>query len=81
MLKKDIMGIRSKVILNRYRNEYLIMEAITEEQEKEIDVRGDVDEIYYITDNNVKIGAKNIFLYGEINLDSIDDINLLKNTV
>ena len=80
MLKKDIMGIRSKVILNRYRNEYLIMEAIAEEQEKEIDVRGDVDEIYYITDNNVKIGAKNIFLYGEINLDSVADINLLKNT-
>ena len=80
MLKRDIMGIRSKVILNRYKNDYLVMEAITEEQEKEIDLRGELDEIYYITDNNVKVNSRNIFLYGEIDLNNIADINLLKTS-
>lgn len=72
------MGIRSSVILNKYKADWLIMEEITEEQEKEIDIRGDIDEIYYITKSNVKIPAKDIFLYGEIDLNSHSDLELLK---
>lgn len=78
MQKINIMGIRSSVILNKYKADWLIMEEITEEQENEIDVRGDVDEIYYITKNNIKISAKDIFLYGEINLDNHVDLELLR---
>ena len=78
MQKINIMGIRSSVILNKYKADWLIMEEITEEQEEEIDVRGDIDEIYYITKNNVKISAKDIFLYGEINLDNHVDLELLR---
>lgn len=78
MQKINIMGIRSSVILNKYKADWLIMEEITEEQEEEIDVRGDMDEIYYITKNNVKISAKDIFLYGEINLDNHVDLELLR---
>ena len=78
MQKINIMGIRSSVILNKYKADWLIMEEITEEQENEIDVRGDMDEIYYITKNNIKISAKDIFLYGEINLDNHVDLELLR---
>jgi len=72
------MGIRSSVILNKYKADWLIMEEITEEQEKEIDIRGDIDEIYYITKSNVKIPAKDIFLYGEIDLNNHSDLELIR---
>lgn len=78
MQKINIMGIRSSVILNKYRADWLIMEEITEEQEKEIDIRGDIDEIYYITKSNIKIPAKDIFLYGEIDLESHSDLELIR---
>ena len=58
MQKINIMGIRSSVILNKYKADWLIMEEITEEQENEIDIRGDMDEIYYITNNNIKISKQ-----------------------
>lgn len=73
----NIMGIRSKVILNRYAHNYLIMEAITEEQEAEIDARADIDEMYFITENNIKIPARDIFLYGEIDINNKQDLNLI----
>ena len=78
MQKRNIMGIRSSVILNKYKADWLIMEEITEEQEKEIDIRGDIDEIYYITKSNVKIPAKDIFLYGEIDLNNHSDLELIR---
>lgn len=78
MQKINIMGIRSSVILNKYKADWLIMEEITEEQEKEIDIRGDIDEIYYITKSNVKVPAKDIFLYGEIDLENHSDLELLR---
>ena len=77
MQKTNIMGIRSKVILNRYHNNYLVMESITEEKEAEIDARGDIDEMYFITDSNVKIPAKDIFLYGEIDINNKEDLKLI----
>lgn len=80
MRKIDITGCRSSVILNRYKADVLIMEEITEEQEKEIDTRGELDEIFYITKKGIRINAKDIFLYGEINLNSKDDLRLLNKS-
>ena len=52
MQKINIMGIRSSVILNRFKTDWLIMEEITEEQEKQIEARKKYyDDGFYVTKN------------------------------
>ena len=81
MLKKNIMGIRSSVILNRFKSNYLVMEAITKEQEEEIDLSGELyDEMFFIKDNKYRIPARDIFLYGEINIDNKEDLMLINKS-
>ena len=81
MLKKNIMGIRSSVILNRFNSNYLVMESITKEQEEEIDLSGELyDEMFFIKDNKYKIPARDIFLYGEINIDNKEDLMLINKS-
>ena len=78
MLKKFIMGIRSSVVLNKFKSDYLVMEPLTEEQENQIDISGEVeDEMYFIKDGH-RISAKDIFLYGQIDINNQDDLLLLK---
>lgn len=71
------MGIRSKVILNRNGNTYLVMESITEKEEQELDTLADLEQMRYIVDNKYIVNSENIFLYGQINLNDKNDINLL----
>ena len=81
MLKKNIMGIRSSVILNRFKSNYLVMEAITKEQEEEIDLSGELyDEMFFIKNNKYRIPARDIFLYGEINIDNKEDLMLINKS-
>ena len=81
MQKINIMGIRSSVILNKFDHNLLIMEPITQKQEEMIDSsESTYGEILYITKNNIKIPARDIFLYGEINIKNPDDISLLRKS-
>ena len=75
------MGIRSSVILNRFDHNLLIMEPITKEQEETIDCSEELyGEAQFITKNNIKIPSRDIFLYGEININNKDDLDLLRNS-
>ena len=77
MQKINIMGIRSKVILNRNGNSYLVMESITEKEEQELDTLADLEQMRYIVDNKYIVNSESIFLYGQINLNDKNDINLI----
>lgn len=80
MQKINIMGIRSSVILNRFKTDWLVMEEITEEQEKQIEARKKCyDDGFYVTKNNIKVSDKDIFLYGEIDVTAHDDLELLRD--
>ena len=74
------MGIRSKVILNRNGNSYLVMESITEKEEQELDTLADLEQMRYIVDNKYIVNSESIFLYGQINLNDKNDINLLSKS-
>lgn len=81
MLKQNITGIRSSVILNRFKSNYLVMESITKEQEEAIDLSGEIEEeMYFIKDNKYKIPARDIFLYGQINIESKEDLMLIQKS-
>lgn len=76
----NIMNIRSKVILNRFANNVLIMEALSEKDERIIDTLMDAENGYFTVLNNIRISTKDIFLYGEINLNNNNDIKLLQKS-
>ena len=82
MRKINIMGIRSSVILNKYNNNVLVMEALSEQDEFQIDQSAELNyEMYFmkqVKGGLIRIPAKDIFLYGEIDIDNKDDLNLLK---
>lgn len=81
MRKINIMGIRSSVILNKFDHNLLIMEPISKEQEELIDCNEELHgQTQFITKNNIRIPSKDIFLYGEININNRDDLDLLKNS-
>lgn len=83
MQKKNITGIRSSVILNRYLTNYLMLEELSEEDEHRIDESAETsDEMYFIKTigkNIVRIPARDIFLYGEIDVNNKSDLQLLQN--
>lgn len=84
MQKINLMGIRSSVILNRYNANVLIMEALSEQEEFLIDQTEKLEEEMYfmkqVGKNQVRIPARDIFLYGEININNQDDLDLLRNS-
>lgn len=81
MQKINIMGIRSNVVLNRFDHNLLIMEPISKEQEETIDCSEELHgETQFITKNNIRIPSRDIFLYGEININNRDDLDLLRNS-
>lgn len=61
---------------------YIKMEAITQSKEAEIDASSSFNEkeelVYEDKNGNVIAKGKDILLYGEINFDSKDDIELIK---
>lgn len=79
----SLLGIREQAMLCRIKGikgyEQIIMEAITEEQENKIDKAYKYyGEHKYITKEGTVITGKNIFLYGEVNLDSDADIDIIE---
>ena len=81
MQKINIMGIRSSVILNRTGSDYLIMEELTKAEEDKMDAAAEFDqEVVYVKDGKIRIPSRDIFLYGQININDKNDIELIKNT-
>lgn len=76
MKKLNILGIRKKAILSHFRGikeEVSVMMPITEEQEKEI-----ISSNKFVNDD-YEINMNNIYAYGEINLNTQEDINAIKS--
>lgn len=80
----NVLGIRRKMILCRIKgvkdkcfNVYV--EKITKEQEDNIDKAvNKYGEIKYKINDKILIGAKDIYLYGEININDNNDLNQIK---
>ena len=80
MLTKNIMGIRSKVIMNRTHENYLVMQAITKEEEAAIDNAIDTDDtIKFVLEGKYVIPGRDIFLYGHVDVNNRDDLEVIKN--
>ena len=78
MRKINIMGIRSKAIMNRTDIHYLVMQAITEEEENMID--NSVDEegsIKFLLEGKHVIPGRDIFLYGKVDVTNPDDVDVI----
>lgn len=75
MKKLNLLGIRNKVILCRTKSigedKFTVMRAIDERQEKELDTTEQV-----VIDGRT-FSRKSIYVYGEINLSSKEDVNTL----
>ena len=72
----NLLGIRKRVILSRTKSISnvicSVMVPITKEQEKHL------DEFERITIDNINIDKKHIYCYGEINLDSSEDVEFIE---
>ena len=80
MRKINIMGIRSKAIMNRTHENYLIMQEITEEEELAIDNAMDTDDtIKFVLEGKYVIPGRDIFLYGHVDTTNPDDLCVIKN--
>ena len=80
MKKINIMGIRSKAIMNRTHENYLVMQAITEEEELAIDNAMDTeDTIRFVLEEKYVIPGRDIFLYGHVDVNNPDDLEIIKN--
>ena len=80
MRKINIMGIRSKVILNRTKENYLVMQSITEDEEIAIDNAIDTeDTIKFVLEGKYVIPGRDIFLYGHVDITNPDDLCIIKN--
>lgn len=80
MQKINIMGIRSKAILNRTSNSYLVMQSITEEEELAIDNAMDSDDIVrFVLEEKYIIPTRDIFLYGQVDITKDSDCSIVKN--
>ena len=73
MKKQNFLGIRTKTILCRTKgivgDRFTVMRAITEKQEKELDTREQTT-----LDNGATVSRKSIYIYGEVDLTSEEDI-------
>ena len=75
------MGIRSKAILNKTSNSYLVMQKITEEEEIAIDNAMDSDDtIRFVLEEKYIIPIRDIFLYGHVDITNKEDIQVIKNS-
>ena len=86
MSEYKIQGTRKKTVLCRFGTKIepsvVVMQAITEEQEVEIDKSSEENAYkrsrFYI-DDTLMVEGKEIYAYGEINLKEKDDINLIES--
>lgn len=76
----NIMGIRQRIILNHSdKHGKIILQVLTDKEEEQIDnsiIK--YGELTYLLDNKIKIRAKDIYLYGDINLTNQEDVKLLE---
>mgnify|MGYP003332628166 CR=1 FL=1 len=76
---RRILGTKKEVMMNRSNLFVMLMEPITEKDEELIDKSKEVDFPTELFKNRkgIEISPKNIFLYGEVNIDNKDDIALI----
>lgn len=76
----NIMGIRRRVVLNHSdKHGKIILQILTDKEEEQIDnsiIK--YGELTYLLDNKIKVRAKDIYLYGDINLENQEDVKLLE---
>lgn len=76
----NIMGIRQRIILNHSdKHGKIVLQVLTDKEEEQIDnsiIK--YGELTYLLDNKIKIRAKDIYLYGDINLTNQEDVKLLE---
>lgn len=76
----NIMGIKRRVVLNHSdKSSKIVLQVLTDSEEEQIDNSIlKYGELTYLLDDKIKIRAKDIYLYGDINLENQDDIKLLE---
>lgn len=76
----NIMGIRRRVVLNHSdKHGKIVLQVLTDNEEEQIDKSIlKYGELTYLLDNKIKIRAKDIYLYGDINLENQEDVKLLE---
>lgn len=76
----NIMGIRRRIVLNHSdKRGKIILQVLTDKEEEQIDKSIiKYGELTYLLDNKIKIRAKDIYLYGDINLNNQEDVKLLE---
>lgn len=76
----NIMGIRQRVVLNHSdKHGKIILQVLTDEEEEQIDKSIiKYGELTYLLDNKIKVRAKDIYLYGDLDLTNQDDVKLLE---
>ena len=81
MQKINIMGIRSKVILNKTFSDYLVMQSINEEEENAINNAMDSEDVIkFVLEGKYVIPIRDIFLYGHVDITNKEDIQIIKNS-
>lgn len=82
MQTKFIMGIRSSVVLNKFLSNVLVMEELSEQDEAEIDNSAELTDgmcfMKKVGNQYVRIPSRDIFLYGEIDINNKADLELIK---
>lgn len=82
MQTKFITGIRSSVILNKFLSNVLVMEELSEQDEAEIDNSAELTNGMYfmkkVGNQYIRISSRDIFLYGEIDINNKADLELIK---
>ena len=76
----NIMGIRRRIVLNHSdKHGKVVLQVLTDAEEEQIDKSIlKYGELTYLLDDKIKIRAKDIYLYGDINLENQEDVKLLE---
>lgn len=78
MKTRKVFGIRKKVVLNHSNSDMLFMESIGEKEEKLIDESLETfSSPRFILEKDIVVYPSNIYVYGKVDLDDNNDINLL----
>lgn len=76
----NIMGIRQRIVLNHSdKHGKIVLQVLTDKEEEQIDNSIlKYGELTYLLDNKIKVRAKDIYLYGDIDLENQEDVKLLE---
>lgn len=74
----NIMGKFKRTILNHSKEGIIVLQVLTDKEEQQIDKsEKEYGELKYLFDKKYLIRAKNIYLYGDLNLNNKEDIKLI----